>query len=257
MLKKKYKILVLSDLKKTTVATLQSTVNLAKMINGDVSFFYVKKASDVVVRDNQLSAMRSINEQYNSTDTIISKIIKPISKATNTKIKHSFSFGNVKNEIAKQIEEQQPDVIVLGKRKSKMINIIGDHITDFILKNYKGLILITAKNGEVTPVNDLALGVLNEKKESFNLKFTEDLIKYSQQSIAPLTAAEKGNREEESVNSKGAIDFVSEQGDNAISNISAYLLKSDINLLCVNRATKGVRNVINKTDVSLLLYADM
>ncbi|MDO6491250.1 MULTISPECIES: universal stress protein [unclassified Cellulophaga] len=256
MLKKKYKILVLSDLKETTVATLQSTVNLAKTINGDVSFFYAKKASDVVVRDNQLSAMRSINEQYNSTDHIISNIIKPISKASNTKIKHSFSFGNVKNEIAKQIEEQQPDVIVLGKRKSKMINIIGDHITDFVLKNYKGLVLITTKNGEVTPVNSLTLGVLNEKKEFFNLKFIEDLIKNSQKTITPLTVAEKGNKEQAILDSKEAIDFVPEQGGNEISYISKYLLKSNINLLCVNRATKGVRNVINKADVSLLLYTN-
>lgn len=38
MKKNKYKILVLSDLKKTTVSTLKSTVNLAKMIGGEVFF---------------------------------------------------------------------------------------------------------------------------------------------------------------------------------------------------------------------------
>lgn len=146
-----------------------------------VKCLYVKKPSDVVLRDNQLSAMRSINEQYNSTDSIISKIIKPISKATDVKIKHSFSFGNVKSEIAKQIEEQQPDIIVLGKRKPKMINVIGDHITDFVLKNYKGVIMIAANDGTVKPINSLSLGVLSENEESLNFKFTEDLIKHSQQ----------------------------------------------------------------------------
>ena len=256
MKKNKYKILVLSDLKKTTVSTLKSTVNLAKMIGGEVSFFYVKKPSDVVLRDNQLSAMRSINEQYNSTDSIISKLIKPISKATDVKIKHSFSFGNVKSEIAKQIEEQQPDIIVLGKRKPKMINVIGDHITDFVLKNYKGVIMIAANDGTVKPINSLSLGVLSENEESLNFKFTEDLIKHSQQPLTSFSVVEKGSKLKESVNSKNAIEFVFEQGDNAISNISKYLVKSNINLLCVNRATSGIRNVIDKTNVSLLLYAN-
>ncbi|SNQ42869.1 universal stress protein [Cellulophaga lytica] len=256
MLKKKYKILVLSDLKKTTVSTVKSTVNLAKMINGDVSFFHVKKASDVVVRDNQLSAMRAINEQYNSTDRIISAIIKPISKVQNIKIKYSFSFGNVKNEIAKQIEEQQPDIIVLGKRKPKMINVIGDHITDFVLKNYKGVIMIAANDGAVKPIDTLALGVLNKNEEPLSLKFTQDLIKHSQQPLTSFSVVEKGSNLTDMQNSKNAVTYVFEQGDNAIQNIANYLTKSNINLLCVNRATRGINSVIDKTNVSLLLYAN-
>ncbi|MCL5246419.1 universal stress protein [Cellulophaga sp. 20_2_10] len=256
MIKNKYKILVLSDLKKTTVSTLKSTVNLAKMIGGEVSFFYVKKPSDVVLRDNQLSAMRSINEQYSSTDNIISAIVKPISKVTDVKIKYSFSFGNIRNEIAKQIEEQKPDIIVLGKRKAKIVNVIGDHITDFVLKNYKGVIMIAANDGTVEPINALSLGVLSEGEEHLSFKFTEDLMKHSQQPVTSFSVVEKGSKLQESVNSKNAVEYVFEQGDNTISNISKYLVKSNINLLCVNRATNGIRNVIDKTNVSLLLYAN-
>ncbi|WBU90547.1 universal stress protein [Cellulophaga omnivescoria] len=256
MLKKKYKILVLSDLKKSTVSTVKSTVNLAKMINGDVSFFHVKKASDVVVRDNQLSAMRAINEQYNSTDRIISAITKPISKIQNIKINHSFAFGNVKNEIARQIEEQQPDIIVLGKRKPKMINIIGDHITEFVLKNYKGIIMIAANDGAVKPIDTLALGVLNKNKEELNLKFTQDLIKHSKQPLTSFSVVEKGYNVAHTQSANDEVTYVFEQGDNEIQKISNCLVKSNVNLLCVNRATKGLHNVIDKTNVSLILYAN-
>ena len=63
----RYKILVLSDLKDSTNSILKSSVSLAKMINGDVAFFHVKKATDVVENDSQLSAIRTINKLHTKT----------------------------------------------------------------------------------------------------------------------------------------------------------------------------------------------
>ena len=39
----KYKILVLSDLSKTTRNTLKSSISLAKIVDADINFLYVKK----------------------------------------------------------------------------------------------------------------------------------------------------------------------------------------------------------------------
>jgi len=142
MKKNGYKILVLSDLKDSFSTTLKSAVSLGKMIHGDIDFYYVKNASDVVKRDNQLSAMRTINHEYTTIDKKIKSIIKSYSKNYDVNINYKFSFGSVKNDIGSHIEEQKPDIIVLGKRKSKIANLTGDNITDFVLNKHDGIILI-------------------------------------------------------------------------------------------------------------------
>jgi len=73
--KNNYKILVLSDLKSTSNTTLKSTISLAKMIGGDIEFFHAKKPTDVVKNENQLSAMRAINANYNETDKKIRDLV--------------------------------------------------------------------------------------------------------------------------------------------------------------------------------------
>ena len=129
----KYKILVLSDLKKSPSTILKSTVSLAKMIDGDINFFHVKKPSDVVERESQLSAMRTINQEQIITGKKIQEALAPISNDYNVNINSTFAFGNVKNEIEEHIKVTNPDVIVLGKRKAKGLRFLGDNITDFVL----------------------------------------------------------------------------------------------------------------------------
>ena len=74
----KYKILLLSDLNKSATSELISTVSLARMLDGDITLFHVKKPTDIVERESQLSAMRSINEEHISTNKIIENLIKPV-----------------------------------------------------------------------------------------------------------------------------------------------------------------------------------
>ena len=106
------------------------------IIDADIDFFYVKKAIDVVNKENQLSAKRTINKDHFDTDKKIKNLLEPFSIDYNRTINFGFSFGNVKEEILKSIEKVNPDIIVLGKRKSSPLKIIGDNITDFVLKNF-------------------------------------------------------------------------------------------------------------------------
>ena len=60
---------MLSVLKNSTNSTLKSSVSLAKMINGDVDFSHVKKATDIVENESQLSAIPFINKLHTTTNT--------------------------------------------------------------------------------------------------------------------------------------------------------------------------------------------
>jgi len=260
----KYKILVLSDLKESTTNVLKSSISLAKMVDGNIDFFHVIKPTDVVKKESQLSAFRTINEQQSATKKDIQNFVNPVSKAYGVDINFSYSFGNVKSEIGEYIAKNKPDIIVLGKRVSKTFKVLGDSITQFVLKEHDGIIMIAADNNALEPNKSLSLGLLNGIDESF--EFAQNLIKHSQDPLRSFIMANnldtlKGSN---TFNDKKIVEYVFEKNDNTIANISNYLSKNNINLLCVNRENKKTANkltlmkseikeIINKLNVSLLL----
>jgi nucleotide-binding universal stress UspA family protein len=258
----KYKILVLSDLKKSPSTILKNASSLAKIIDGDIHFFHVKKPSDVADRESQLSAMRTINQEQIITGKKIQEALDPISKDYDVNINSTFAFGNVKNEIEEHIKATNPDVIVLGKRKAKGLRFLGDNITDFVLKIHKGPVMIASNKNGLSPDEELHLGLFNDNEESFDLEFTEDLIAQTKRPLKSFNIITNTNVTEEkevSVSTK-TVDFVFEKNDNTIKNLSNYLLKNDVNLLCVNRQKdksnvlkSEIKDVIDNVNVSLFI----
>lgn len=262
----KYKILVLSDLKDTSSTALKSTIGLAKMIDADIHLFYVKNPTDIIEKDNQLSAIRVINDEYTSTNKKLENVVKSFSKVYGIGIDYKFEIGNVKNEIDTYIKKVQPDIIVLGKRKSKPLNFIGDNIIGFVLKKFDGVIMIAGNENPLEPNGNLSLGLLNDMEHDFNMEFVENLMAHTQKPLKSFKIVKTSNKSKEvyTTSNKKTVEYVFEQSDNSIKNLSNYLSKNDINLLCVNREEKNdhqkanaiksnINDLINKLDVSLLL----
>ena len=251
-MKNKYKILVLSDLNKSTSKTIKSSVSIAKIVDADINFLYIKKPSDVVKKESQLSAMRTINKEYFSIDKTIKDLIDPISKDYNIPINHKFIIGNLKNEIEQYIDENKPDIIVLGKRKSKIVHLMGDNITQFVLKKYKGIIVISDETKPLEPNNELSLGLFNQI-ESNNV-FVESVFNSSQKPLMSFKTKDDTTKLKEDK----TIEYVFKKGDNTIKNISNYLTKSNVNLLLVQREKNNnnksnIKEAINKLNCSLIL----
>ncbi|XMO88088.1 universal stress protein [Algibacter sp. AS12] len=264
---KKYKILVLSDLKKHTNSTIKSAVGLAKMIDAEVDVFHVKKPTDVVASDSQLSAIRTINQELNQFKNKIEKLINPFIESYNIAITSNYGLGNIKSEIEAYISATKPDVIVLGKRNTKILKLAGDHVTDFVLKTHNGPVLIVSNKNGIAPETDLHIGLLNGQSQVFNQHFNGNLFENTK---APLKSFNIVN----SVNSgyklgdkpnENTIDFVFEKNDNTIKNIDQYLDKNKVNLLLINRSIKKgttanneseIKQIINNVNVSLFITSN-
>jgi nucleotide-binding universal stress UspA family protein len=262
----KQKILVLSDLEKFSSTTLKSAVSLAKMINADIDFLYVKKPIEIIGKENQLSANRVINQEYNKIEKKIQNLVNPISKQYGVTINYSFLFGNLKNEISKYIDDKQPEIIVLGKRKSKALHFIGDQITDLVIKKHDGIILITNEHNALEPNKELSLGVLNGSEDASDFDLVNHLIDHSQKPFKSFKIVKNSNE----INSRPIqsntkmVEYVFEQNENSISNLSNYLSKNNINILCIDREKKenknglyqinlNIKDIISKLNVSLLI----
>lgn len=264
--KKTYKLLVLTDLHRSLSKMLKVTVGMAKMINGEIEVFHVKKPADIVTSDNQLSAMRTINSKHKTIDKKIQNLITPVEKESGMKIPYSFAFGNVKNEISAYIKKQRPDIIVLGKRKSKPFNLIGDSITEFVLNVHDGVVLITTDNDVLLPNEEISLGMLNNSKPFLNFAFAENLNKHIQKPVKSFKIIKNSTaiKEVSKAIDDETIEYVFEQNDGTIKNLSNYLSKNKISLLSIDRGQKDsdyakklmpvdISSIINKLNIPLLI----
>lgn len=260
----KYKIVVLSDLKGSAAVTLKSAVSLAEMVGGVVELFHVKKPTDVVKRDNQLSAIRGINEKQLATEKNIEKMINPISKEFGVDIKYKCSFGNVKTEISNYIKESRPDVIVLGKRKPKLLKLMGDSISEFVLNTFDGIVMMTSDTNALKLDSELSLAVLNGAEQTCNIVFAEDLMSHSQKPLKSFKIMKNSSASstvQTSTTNKKIVEYIFDEGDNAISNLSKYLSISKVNLLFVDRSNNStpnlmesdIQNVMDDLNVSLMI----
>jgi len=252
----KYNILVLAEFNKNTSKILESSISLAKIVDADINFLSVKKTIDVVKTENQLSALRSINSEYISVNNKIKDLVKSISENHNVNINHTFTIGNLKNEIDKYIDDNKPDIIILGKRKSKIINLIGDNLTQFILKKHKGIVVIADDKNALEPNKELSIGMFNNSEANNN--FAEQIISATKKPLRAFKIAENSFDDSKEDNVKNTLEYVFAKGDNAIKNISNYLTKSKINLLFVDRNKEklvdtNIKNVIKTFDCSLIL----
>ncbi|MGB5645522.1 MAG: universal stress protein [Muriicola sp.] len=239
-----YRLLVLSDLHKSSGMMLKSAAGLARIIKAEIEVFHVTKPSDIVASENQLSAMRTINSKHTTVDKKIKNLITPIVKDFGMNIPYSFAFGNVKNEIGTYIKKQRPDIIVLGKRKSKPFNLIGDRITEFVLNVHDGPVLITSDRDILSPNNDISLGFLNSSKPFLNLAFAEDLMNHIQKPQISIKIIKNSTSEKEVSKSMDdeTIEYVFEQNDDTIRNLDKYLSKNNISLLFIDREQKDSDN---------------
>lgn len=266
MKNKKYKILLLSDLKNNSDTILKTTANLAKMIGANIDLLHVKKPVDVVESDNQLSSMRTINRDYLKSKDHIESIIKSVDSDIN--MSYDLTYGNVKQEIEEHINNTSPDIIVLGKKKFNTLKVGGDKLTKFILKTYKGIVLIASNDNVLNYNENLSLGVFNGFEQSSTEDLSKKLISLTQKPIKSFKIQKADDalvKAEDNSSSKKTVEYIFEPNDQAINNISSYMLKNNIDLLCVNRDkvnSKGIKtdfgnvdlnDIMKKVNVSLLL----
>lgn len=264
--KEKHTITVLLNIDKPSEAILENAIGLAKMINGEIHVFYVKKPRDVVNVENQLSAKRTINSEQFAIDKRIKNFIGPISKQHGIKIKHSFVFGNLKNEIKAHIKANRPDIILLGMKKPRPLGLIGDNISEFILNIFDGPVLVAAaKNAFMSNNSEISMGFLNGDTSSFDSKISEALMKRSQKPLKSfkIVKGSVGSKERSGNVDKETVEFVFENNDGAVDGILNNISRNNIDLLVIDRTPKEsgqqnlitphINKVINKCDTTLLI----
>ncbi|PWL38909.1 hypothetical protein DKG77_11790 [Flagellimonas aquimarina] len=258
----KYKLLVLIDLSQASEIALINAIQLAKVIDGRVEVLYVKAPADVVKHENALSAMRTIHQDSRSTKAQLQEFIEGISAKEEYPITSRIAYGNIKSSIKEHLSDSQPDIVVLGKRKSKLTNFLGKGITEFVLSECNVNVLIVGEDHKLHSFKDLSLGIYGNKVEESNLGVINDLNK---QTTKPLKLFSVRGPQDEAIeeesSTKETVSYVFSEGANALDGLASYVLKTNTQLFCITKKqTKGLsfqpdsaRQIAKKLDIPVLI----
>lgn len=261
----KYKLLVLTDFSKASNIALENAVNLSKIIGGSIDVFHVLKPSNVSEYENQHATMRSIDEARIHSKTQLKSIAKSITEKYDVSIRTRCILGNLKDETQAYIQQTQPDIIVLGKRKLKVVDFLGDGFTKHIINSFKGSVLISGKEKALSSSEISSLGMLNTTADELPLEMANDLRKHLKKPIKRFYVYTDGIASKASKKTAGnAITFEFENGSNTMNHIAKYVAKNNIGLLCINPYTKknngrlrslttNIKEAIHKINVPILI----
>jgi nucleotide-binding universal stress UspA family protein len=264
-MKTKKKILVLVDLKETTLETIRAALTFAQILDANINLFHIKKPTKVIDTENQLSAFRTFTDEHKKLKLKAKTFINELHNNENVKIDFSSAIGHPKHELKNYLKKNKTDILVLGKKKSKPVKFIGDDITELVLSNFNGPILIVNSKQESFTLNQLNLGILNNEDLLSNFKFSQNLLQYSKE---PITAfnfinTSKEIKPQQESGHKLVEYFFENNNNDIVQNLSNYLIKSKVNLLYIDRLLQeqnpshyksfGIQDIILNTDVSILL----
>ncbi|MBS9463525.1 universal stress protein [Flagellimonas sp. 389] len=256
----KYNLLVLMDLSKSSENALKNAVQLAKTIHGSIDVFHVKAPTDVVKSENQLSAIRGIHQESRSTKSKLEELIQKTIAEEGVKIGYQISYGNVKNTIQRHIEQRQPDIVILGKERPKLIGFLSDDLTGYLLNESNVNVLIVGEGNTLDSYKDISLGIYGTIQNKSSLEILDNLKQETSKRIKHFSVRDsnKETQKEEKGNTN-ATSYVFSEGANALDGLASYVLKTNTQILCIAKEPKGskvtasVKPLLRKLDIPVLL----
>nr|WP_297788848.1 universal stress protein [uncultured Allomuricauda sp.] len=256
----KYNISVLLDMSASSEVVLTSAVELAKKIDGSIEVFHVKPTTNIIKGDSQLSAVRTLNKDARSTRAELKELISAIEEKENLSISYKLEYGNVKNRVRDYLALQKPDILVLGKPRTRM-GVFFESISDFVIDNVNGTdVLILGQDDKFHSFEDINLGIFGSGLEENALEVIQDLKRDSEKPVRHFGISDEENKELAYPWQK-TVSFTFSKSGNALNGLINYVSRTNTQLLCVpNKDRKGfmfkpspLKEVIRKTNVSLMI----
>ncbi|MFC7356059.1 universal stress protein [Jejudonia soesokkakensis] len=252
----KYKILVLSDLTNNSVNVLKSAARIAQIVDGELEIFHVRKAIKVVEKESNLSAARSIKEHYVTIGKKLQSMATSVREENQITTSHFSAFGNIKKEIENHIENSKPDIVVIGKRVSKMPAFFGDGVVSFLMKKFKGVVVVADNENILDSEAKLNMGLFNSNTTVSNNELINSILATTKSPIHSFEVANsiKGEPEKNQIGTERLVSYVFEKNDNTSHTIHKYMSKHKVNLLVVNRNNSNTNKNFTVSELNDFIY---
>ena len=254
------KILTLINVEEPIDTIIASTINLARTFQAEVKFLYVGKPADPTRTENQMEVVRSMNHRRNAVARF-KIMVKRARQAEGLELDYAILDGPVKKTIQNSLLAYQPDMVVVGKRLPSTMRLIGTQVTEFVLKQFQGPVLIAHPTKVLEIKEDLSVGVLDDLATIQENDVSNALIEHTKQPVKLFTIADgdKASKVEEA-QPMPVVSFKFQNNQNAMKNLTSYVHRNNVHLLCLGRKAEGrtnknviIREAMKRVNTSMLM----
>ena len=229
------KILTLINVDEPIDTILESTVNLAKAVQAEVKFLFVSKPEDPTRTENQMEWVQTITNRRKALARF--KIyVKRAREAEQLELDYAVLEGPLKPTVQAAMEAYKPDLVVVSKRKPNAIRLVGTQLTEFVLKQFAGPVLIAHPSKVLEIKEDLSVGVLDDLATIQENQVSNALIEHTKQPVKLFTIAD-GSKQTvaDETQPLPTVSFRFENNQNAMKSLSSYVHRNDVQLLFLDR----------------------
>ena len=271
--KTEYDFLVLTDFSDASYIALKYAISLAKLIKSTIHVCHVANPEKIVENDNSLMAIRDIELESKKVEKKIGAIVEIVT-AEGINVIPYYSIGNIIGEFKERIDVINPDVVILGKKKSNL-NLSGK-ITSYLMNEYAGSLLIVEEESEFKSDTKISLGCNNNTLNEYDPSLLFSLDGQTKNPLTLLNVKKPNNSNEEIIipqtwwkscnEINRDVQFEYENDDTIVSGLLKHISSNNIELLCIGKgksrnfiqrmtssSSTTVPNVINKVRIPILV----
>lgn len=250
----KYRVTVLLEVSKNSEHVLANAMEMAKAINASIDVLHVKPAIDVVNRESQFSALDTIYKDDRKTRSKMQRMIQNIQKGEELPISYTLVYGNAKSTIMEHLDQQHPDIVVLGKRRS-ILGLWSDSLADFVVSESKTNVLVMDEDHKFHTFKDLNLGLLGSEVRNKGLEIIKDLKRDSEKPMRlfRIKKQDTTSQNQESLWQK-TVSYEFAEGSNAMDGLVSYVSRTNTELLCVPNKSHA-RHLVRKSNIPIFVMA--
>ncbi|MDG1572909.1 universal stress protein [Robiginitalea sp. M366] len=236
-------VLALTTLDESSRILLDQAARIAEKMQVPLAVLHVKEPAKAIRQDNQFSAKKELYQDYGNTAEQLKALCKdlPVPATCN------LIYSHISSGVRETIRESNPHVVVLGRRRPKLGGLLGDRLTEWVLEEARGSVLIVdLEKG----LHSETVGVFADRGEielepwDALLEMESDAMRYFsvKQDSLPQTRV-SGNH------------FVFTDEGDALERLTAFADKVPTGLFCIPKGVNRslAKKMIGKLQGSLLV----
>jgi nucleotide-binding universal stress UspA family protein len=270
--KKGVSFLVLMDFSEASYIALKYAITMAKLVKGNVHVLHVANPKKIVDTDNPVAALRAIEIETTKIKNKLNSIIEIIS-AEDIFASSYYSIGNIIKELENHINQVNPDIVVVGKKKNSAK--FSGKLSDYLRNKYSNSFLIVDEESEFKTDSKIAFGCNSGMLNKYDPDIIFELDKHTKTTLILLNICKNTEFTEKidipstwkSSNGKArSILCESQESSTVVGGLVEHIADKNIELLCIGRGkprgffqnlfySQGttMSEIINKVNIPILV----
>lgn len=149
------KILLLTNLEPESAFLMKMAIGMSNEKGSKLSILHVKTPLSVVNMENQLTAKRAIYDDHRTTLKKLEELLSPIPLHRNVTLE--VRYGHLKSTVKEYAKEYDPDIIIVGSKKTKRLAFMGDGLVNWLTKRFKNIIVANPDESLHLQIKQLAI----------------------------------------------------------------------------------------------------